>query len=321
MRRRVLLALLFIMTAMPVLADMTELEAPGPNGALRGTLLSAGGAEHPVLLIIPGSGPTDRDGNSPLGIQASTYRLLAEGLAAEGISSLRIDKRGLFGSAAAIPDPNAVTIGDYAGDVRRWSAILRERTGAPCIWLLGHSEGGLVAMAAANDATGICGLILVAAPGRRLGAILREQLQANPANAPILEQAEHAIDQLEAGQRIEAATLHLALLPLFRPEVQGFLIDTFSYDPAALLAREAKPTLILQGGRDLQISAADAQRLKTAKPNAELRVIPDANHVLKAVTSDDRTANLLTYAAADLPLAADIVPTIVQFIRAHTPAP
>ncbi len=200
--RRLLLAALLLMTTIDTSrADTdTEIEVAGPSGPLRGTLLSAGGAEHPVVLIIPGSGPTDRDGNNPLGIRASTYRLLAEGLAAEGISSLRIDKRGMFGSAAAIPDPNAVTIGDYAADVRRWSAALRERTGASCIWLLGHSEGGLVALATAKGTTDLCGLILVAAPGRPYGEILREQLRANPANAPLLDQAEHAIAQLEAGK-------------------------------------------------------------------------------------------------------------------------
>ena len=68
-----------------------EIEAPGPNGPLRGTLLSGDAGKLPPVLIIPGSGPTDRDGNNPLGVRASTYRLLAEGLAAEGIPSLRID--------------------------------------------------------------------------------------------------------------------------------------------------------------------------------------------------------------------------------------
>jgi uncharacterized protein len=75
-------------------------------------------AGRPLVLIIPGSGPTDQEGNNPLGVKASTYRLIAEGLAARGIASLRIDKRGMYASAAAAPTPNAVTIADYASDVR-----------------------------------------------------------------------------------------------------------------------------------------------------------------------------------------------------------
>jgi pimeloyl-ACP methyl ester carboxylesterase len=296
-----------------------ELEAPGPNGPLRGTLLFTDATRAPPVLIIPGSGPTDRDGNNPLGIRASTYRLLAQGLAAEGMPTLRFDKRGLFGSAGAIPDANAVTIDDYAEDVHVWSVILRERTGAPCVWLLGHSEGGLVALAAAKDAASICGLILVAAAGRRLGEILREQLRANPANAPILAEAEQAIDRLEAGQHVDGASLPPALLPLFRSELQGFLIDAIAHDPARLIAGFRKPVLILQPGHDLQVSRTNAERLQAAKPDAELHISPGTSHVLKYVGSDDPAANLATYGAVDLPLAPDIIPTIAAFIRAHAP--
>jgi pimeloyl-ACP methyl ester carboxylesterase len=294
-----------------------EIEAPGPNGPLRGTLLSGNAGRLPPVLIIPGSGPTDQDGNNPLGIGASTYRLLAEGLATEGIPTLRIDKRGLFGSAGAIADANAVTISDYADDVHVWTVILRERTGAPCVWLLGHSEGGLVALAAAKHPTDLCGLILVAAPGRRLGDIMREQLRANPANAPILAEAEHVIAGLEAGRRVDGTSLHPALLPLFRPEVQDFLIDALAQDPVKLIAGVPKPVLILQPGSDLQVSRPNAERLKAAKPDAELHVSPGTSHVLKHVGSDDPAANLATNGAVDLPLAPDIIPTIAAFIHAH----
>lgn len=108
----------------------TDIEAPGPAGPLRGTLLSPATGDVPVVLIVPGSGPTDRNGNNPYGIQASIYRLLAEGLLGQGIASVRIDKRGMYGSASAIADADDVTIDDYAADVRAWVAAIRARTGA-----------------------------------------------------------------------------------------------------------------------------------------------------------------------------------------------
>jgi uncharacterized protein len=290
------------------------LDAPGPQGPLKGTMLGPSDPKGAVILIIPGSGPTDRDGNSPLGIKASTYKLLAEGLAEKGIATVRIDKRGLFGSAGAVPDANAVSMDDYAADVRAWVDVIRKKTGAPCVWLLGHSEGGLVALASSRSSADVCGLILAATPGRPLGAVLREQLKANPANAPILSEALAAIDGLEAGRRVDVSGMNPALLPLFNPAVQGFLISVFAVDPARLIGEWKKPVLILQGERDIQTGVSDAELLKKAAPSAKLVLLPDVNHVLKTVTSPSRGANLAAYADPSLPLASAVITEIVDFI-------
>jgi uncharacterized protein len=249
--------------------DGDNIEATGPKEPLRGTMVLTA-RDAPIILMIPGSGPTDRDGNSPLGVNAAPYRLLAAGLASERISSVRIDKRGMFGSQAAGFDANAVTIADYVRDTTAWVDAIRERTGEKCVWLLGHSEGGLVALASAAGVDHLCGLILVAAPGRPLGDIIKEQLRANPANAALMEAADHAINELTAGRRVDVAKIPPALLPLFNPAVQSFLISTFALDPAKLAGETKLPTLILQGQRDLQVSAEDAARLKQYAPHATL---------------------------------------------------
>ena len=291
------------------------LTAEGPKGELAGTLIPPASGQA-VVLIVPGSGPTDRDGNNPMGIIAASYRLLAEALAERGIGSVRIDKRGMFGSKAAIPDPNDVTIADYARDVHAWIKSARSETGAQCIWLLGHSEGGLVALEAAQNAKDVCGVMLVASVGRPFGEILREQLSANPANAPILDQALSAITELEAGRRVSASDLHPALKGLFAPAVQGFLIDAMTRDPASLGASLEVPTLIVSGGKDLQTPVADGEALAKALPAARFAVIPDMNHVLKAVAGDTRGANLATYADPSLPVHPELAETIAQFVSA-----
>jgi pimeloyl-ACP methyl ester carboxylesterase len=290
------------------------LDAAGPTGPLKGTFLAPALTPVPVVLIIPGSGPTDREGNNPGGVKASTYRLLAESLATRGVATLRIDKRGMFASAAATADANTVTIADYVEDVRSWVAVLRKRTAAPCVWLLGHSEGGLVAMATAKEQTDVCGLVLIATPGRPMGAVLRDQLKANPANGPILGQALPAIDLLERGQRVDTASLHPVLQGLFNPAVQGFLISAFSYDPGHVLKGYSKPVLVLQGQRDIQVGEADARLLKQANPQAHLVLLPNVNHVLKSVTTDVVRANMATYADPGLPLAAGVAEAIAEFL-------
>ena len=293
------------------------IEVAGPSGLLRGTMLAPpGGPKAPVVLILPGSGPTDRNGDNPLGVKAAPYRLLAEALAAQGVTSARIDKRGLFGSAGAVANPNNVTIADYAADAHAWAAELRRRTGAPCVWLAGHSEGSLIALAAAQNPSDICGLVLLSGAGRPLADIVREQLKANPANAPVLGQALPAIAKLEAGQHVDVTGMHPALLALFNPAVQDFLIDQMRYDPAKLLAAYKGPVFVVQGASDLQVSMADAERLAAARPGVQLLKLEGVNHVLK-VAPRDRAANVATYADPSLPLAPGIAEPIAAFVKAR----
>ena len=282
-------------------------------GALAGLYVDAGPAA-PVVLIVPGSGPTDRDGNNPLGVYANSYKHLAEQLAARGISSVRVDKRGLFTSAAA-GDPNRVTVALYAQDYRTWIDVLRRETGATCIHLLGHSEGATMVSAAAVGRADVCGLILVSGPGRPFGDVLRAQLTANPANAPILEQAFAAIDTLEAGARVDVATLHPTLFPLFAPQVQEFLISVLAVDPATLARDAAQRTLVVHGTTDLQTSVEDAELL-VAATDGTLVIVDGVNHVLKNAPQD-RAANLATYGDPDAPVAARVVDAITAFVLAH----
>ena len=290
------------------------ISAPGPLAPLSGTLTDAGKGT-PVVLIIPGSGPTDRDGNNPLGVKAAPYRLLAAALAQRGVSSARIDKRGLFGSKDAVADANTVTVADYVTDTRNWIVSIRRATGAKCVWLLGHSEGGLIALTAAQLPTDICGVIAVAAVGRRLGDVLRQQIRDNPANAPILAPALATIDSLEAGKRVNSTTLPAPLQSLFNDSVQPFLIDLFAQDPAGLAAALKPPLLIVQGDKDIQVTVEDAKVLAAAQPKARLAILPGVNHVLKIPQGRDRVANLAAYANPDLPVAPSVVDAIVGFVK------
>lgn len=308
------IALLFAAGIAAALPAERPITATGPLAPLAGTLSDAG-RSRPVVLIIPGSGPTDRDGNSPLGVKAAPYRLLAHELAAQGISTVRIDKRGQFGSKAAIPNGNQVKLEDYVADTRNWIASIRRATGTKCVWLLGHSEGGLVALAAAQQPKGICGVITIAAVGRRIGTVLREQLRANPANAPILEAAFGAIASLEAGRKVDSSTLPPPLQPLFGDDVQPFLIDLLAEDPAGLAASLKVPLLIVQGDRDIQVTIEDARALAAAQPKATLVLLPGANHVLKVPEGDDRVANLRAYADPNLPLAQSVTDAVASYVK------
>ena len=292
----------------------TYVEIPGP---LKGTQLApAAGAKAPAALILPGSGPTDRDGNSLLGVKGSTYRLLAEGLAAQGVTTVRMDKRGQFASGAAAADGNKVFIADLAADANAWAADLKKRTGAPCVWLIGHSEGALVAELAGQAGKDLCGLVLVAGSGERLSNTLRRQLKAGVPPGPVLDESLKDVVTLEAGGDVDASTLPPVLQRLFSPLVQPFLKSAFAYDPPALLKTYKGPVLIVQGKTDLQITPDNAATLKAAKPDAVLVELDGVNHLLK-VAPADRAGNLATYYDPSLPLAPGVAEAIAGFIKSH----
>jgi pimeloyl-ACP methyl ester carboxylesterase len=281
-------------------------------GELHGEWLAPKRKNAPVVLMVPGSGPTDRDGDSPAGIKARPLKLLAWGLADKGIASVRVDKRGMFASAGA-GDPNAVTAELYAEDIHEWIDAIRAQTGQKCVWLLGHSEGALLVSLAAAGRDDVCGVISVAGIGRKLGDVVREQLKANPANAPLLDEAFAAISTLESGAHADAATMNPALLPLFAPAVQDLLISEMALDPVEVLGRSRVDKLIVQGANDLQVSVEDARLLDKA-PRTRLEIIKGMNHVLKTAP-EDREGNLATYADPDLPVPKKVIREIADFVK------
>ncbi len=289
----------------------TPIELASTPAALHGTLLTPEGQTRAAAVILPGSGPTDRDGNSgQFGIRASTYRLLAEGLAERGVATLRIDKRGIAGSAAAATSEADLRFNTYVDDARAWAAEAAAKTGQPCAWLIGHSEGALVALAAVADHDDkICGLVLLSGAGRPAATMLREQLAALP--EPLKTQAYDALTELEAGRTVASPPAELAAM--FRPSVQPYMISWLALDPAQLAAAYDGSIFIGQGTTDLQVSVADAEAIKAAQPRAALTIWDGVNHVLK-IAPAERTANIATYMDPALPLAPGVVEAVADFI-------
>ena len=292
----------------PVSTPVELASSPAP---LHGTLLTPEGQTRAAAVILPGSGPTDRDGNSAqFGIRAASYRLLAEGLAERGVATIRIDKRGIGESAAAGPAETDLRFNAYADDARAWAAEASAKTGRPCAWLIGHSEGALVALkAVASQDDKICGLVLLSGAGRPAGVVLREQLTALP--EPLKTRAYDVLSELEAGRTVSDPPAELAAL--FRPSVQPYLISWLTLDPAQLAAAYDGPIFVGQGTTDIQVSLADAEAIKAAQPRATLVVWDGVNHVLKTAPAD-RAANVATYMDPALPLAPGVVEAVADFV-------
>ncbi len=290
------------------------------TGTLYGTLELPNTSEpYPVVLIHPGSGPTDRDGNSAqLPGKNDSLKLLAEALADEGIASLRIDKRGIGESAPAGLEERALRFGTYIDDAAAWLDLLQSDARFSDIVMLGHSEGSLIGMVAAQRAD-VDAFISLAGAGEPAADTLGRQLSVQLPR-PLLEESKEVIASLEEGETVQPLPEGIAAVPaigdaLFRPNVQPYLISWFQYDPAEEVARLEMPVLVVQGTTDIQVRVEDAELLSAAQPDAELVILEGMNHVLKDAPAN-RALNLATYANPDLPLTDGLVEAISSFVQA-----
>jgi len=284
---------------------------------LGGTLTVPRGATGrvPVVVIIAGSGPTDRNGNSLMGIRPNSYAQLAWRLAERGIASLRYDKRGMPGTKGMF-DMTKMTLDDFAADARVAAESLAHDGRFSRVVLLGHSEGASLALIAARQGPPVAGVIGVSGLGRPLGVVIREQL-ARQFDSATLVRYDTAMAQYLRGEQPKDVPPQLG--PLFVPINLSFMKSLSSFDPPAAIRAVRQPVLIVQGGRDLQVTVADAERLHTAKPDAQLVVVPLANHVLKQTTDTTIIGQLPTYQNPSVPIMPDVVNAIADWILKRAP--
>lgn len=274
---------------------------------LRGTLLLPDGKVKPaVVLIIAGSGPTDRNGNQ-FGMANNSLRFLAEELATNGIASLRYDKRGV-GFSRSNQAESEVVFDDFIEDAAKWLTMLKKSGNYSKIVVAGHSEGSLIGMVAAQK-NGVDGYISIAGSGKRIDKILLEQLSQIP--EPMLNDAKIIIDSLVQGHQVKR--INPMLLSIFRPSVQPYLISWMRIDPTVEIGKLIVPILIAQGTTDIQVSTENAELLAKANPLAELVVVEGMNHVLKMVEME-RGKNMAAYTNPDLPVSKELISAIVDFV-------
>ena len=280
------------------------------NGFIEGTLMVADQSNPtPVVIIIAGSGPTDRNGNNPAMVNNS-LKMLAVGLMENGISSLRYDKRGIGNSKVEGLNELDLRFEDYVGDVRGWIELLDADDRFSEVIVAGHSEGALIGMIATQDSKATK-FISMAGGGSSAPDILREQFKAQPEE--FQKQAHPILDSLEQGMLVKKVPFYMA--SLFRPSVQPYLISWFKYDPTKEVEKLNIPILILQGTTDIQVAVSEAEKLHQASNRTQLHIIEGMNHILKNAELE-RSKNIATYNDPDLPVNKAFLHHMVDFIKA-----
>lgn len=292
--------------------DVNLISVETEHGTLKGELVVPEGKEqYPIVLIIPGSGPTDRNGNSAaLPGRNDSLKLLAEALAEEGIASVRYSKRGAGENLEAIIPEEDLRFEDFVNDAVSWLQLLKNDDTYTRVGVIGHSQGALTGLLAAKQVE-VDAYVSIAGAGRPIGEVLREQL-SNQLPKNLLKESEEILASLEEGHVVEE--ISEALNSVFRPEVQPFLISWMAYDPVKEISSFEVPTLIVQGGNDIQVSEENAKLLAEAKIDADTLTIVGMNHVLKEAP-EDPVGNMQTYSNPDLPLSDGLVSGIVEFFE------
>jgi pimeloyl-ACP methyl ester carboxylesterase len=243
----------------------------------------------------------------------NSLKMLAEGLAANGIASLRYDKRGIGASAKAMGAEADIRFDHYVDDAAALCERLRKDKRFTGVVIAGHSEGSLIGLVAAKRCSA-AGFVSIAGVGQPAAKTLRTQL-AGQLPPELAAKNEAVLRALEQGRKPESTPPELAAL--YRDSVQPYLISWFKYDPAKEIATLKVPALLIQGTTDIQVTVDDAKKLAGADPKARLLIVDGMNHVMKVV-STDRQAQMASYSDPNLALAPQVVPAIVDLVRTAT---
>lgn len=311
MRSTLLAAAATVGASVAIPAQESPVTLDTKTGALHGTLVMPAGATSPVpvALLIAGSGPTDRDGNSPLlPGKNNSLKLLADALAQHGIATLRFDKRGIGASMGAATKEADLRFTTYVDDAADWLEWLRADKRFSRRIVIGHSEGSLIGIMAAQRSP-VSHVVSIAGAGRPIGDVLDEQLSRGLPPAQLAD-ARRILAELKSGKPVDSVPP--PLLMLFRPSVQPYMISWLPIDPAREARRLTVPLLVVQGTTDVQVSAADAERLAKGNPHATLEMIDGMNHVLKEVR--EASQQTASYSNPALPLHPQLVELITKFI-------
>lgn len=310
--------MLLLASVAVVNAQSREVEVECEWGSISATIDMPECETSTAVLVVAGSGPTDRYGNSAGGLNTYSYKMLGEGLAKEGFAVMRYDKRAIGLSAYPAEKIPALLLDDFIDDARRCVEFLHDE-GFERVIVAGHSEGGLIALVLASDEqVKVDGIVLLCAAGYAMDEILNYQLsqQLIPMHMGLLMRSTNIIRSLKQGKQVPAEDIPAELMSLFHPTVQPFVISSMQYDPVAY-AKEVKcPTLIVSGGRDIQVAPSNGERLAGAMPEAETVLFENMTHVLKDADTSDRIEQLLgVYSNSNLSITEGLVPAIVNFIN------
>ncbi|MCF6348647.1 MAG: alpha/beta hydrolase [Flavobacteriaceae bacterium] len=303
----IILVIFFIDTSFSQDFIEKEILIPSKKVTVNGTLLSPSTNDKvPLVIIIPGSGINDRDGNQ-VGGKANSLKFLAEGLATYQIATYRYDKSTIALLKKEDFKEEDVTFDDFIDDAIAVVDYFKDKKQFSKVIFAGHSQGSLVAMLASKSKADA--YISIAGAGRPIDEVLTEQILAQ--SSMFKDDLKKTFDLMRSGKIDE--NFNPMLISIFRKSLQPFWISWMKYNPLDEIKKLEIPVLIINGTKDIQVSVSDAELLHKANNTSELQIIELMNHIFKEVKGD-RSENIGTYNNSELPIMEELVTVITKFV-------
>ncbi len=272
-----------------------------------GTILVPKAVENPPLAILIGdSGPTDRNGNQQM-MNTNTIKFIAEGLSKKGIATFRYDKRILKQMMDRTINEESISFDEFIKDANDVIEYFERSKAFSKIYVIGHGQGSLVGMVAAQEKA--AGFVSIAGAGQAIDDVIIDQLEQQ---APGLkDNARNAFNEM----RTNGVTTNYSsgLSSIFRKQIQPFMLTWMKYDPQEEITKLNMPVLIITGEKDMLVQVSEAKKMKAAYPDGELHIIPNMNHVLKEV-GDNAIENSKSFNEPKRPISPKLVNLVVEFI-------
>lgn len=308
MKNSILILLLVISNLISSQEKLFTTQEIAVNSLLNGTLYIPQNAtkKTKLVILIAGSGPTDRNGNQK-DVMNNSHKFLAENLASNKIATFTYDKRMFAQYKSGTLDEKTLRFDDFINDAKDVIMYFKSQKKYSKIIVAGHSEGSLVGIVAANGNTD--GFISLEGAGRPINLVVSEQI-AKQAPA-LVEDCNNYLNLLKEGKTFENKNPMLA--SLFRESVQPYLISWIKYNPQNEIKKLTIPILIINGTKDIQTTENEAYLLKEANPKAQIKIIENMNHIFKEIKEDSE--NMKSYNNPDLPIIPQLINEITDFVN------
>jgi len=271
---------------------------------INGTIVKpANESKSNLIILIGGSGPTDRNGNQSFA-RCDVLKKLAHYFSDYGISSFRYDKRIVTQIRNGNIDKN-IMFDDFVNDAKSVINFFKKKY--KNIVLVGHSQGSLVGLLSINS--DVSGFISLAGVGQPIDKVLEYQISKSAPS--LLKETKETLKIMKNGNTTE--NYPISLSSIFNIDIQPFMINWMKYNPSDIISKISIPSLIINGDKDLQVNIEEAELLYRSAKNSELLIVKNMNHVLVEIEGDDLD-NAKSYNNPKLGLSKIALNKIIDFI-------